>query len=246
MRVIVYGSEGTMGKILKKTITAAGHDVFEIEPMDDKKTLAAVMAGRSADVLIDFSHPSQLSTILDYGVKTSTPLVLATTGYSAADQAAIRKTAHQIPIFQSANMAYGVNIVKKMLEEFTRLLETDYDIEITEAHHRNKIDAPSGTANLLAESIKAASEKDYALITDRSRTNEKRSRKEIGIHTIRGGGIAGEHTVLFAGEEDLIEIRHTALSKALFAKGALKAAAYIIRQSPGLKTMDDLIKERRG
>ncbi len=200
----------------------------------------------NVDVVVDFSSPGSLDSIIDFGIKTNTPLVLATTGYKNRELQMIEKASKDIPIFKTANMSYGINIIAKILKEVTSLMEEDYDIEIIEKHHNRKTDSPSGTANMLKDVISKELKEKYEYIYGRVGNDTKRKKKEIGIHAVRGGSISGEHQVLFAGEDEVLEIKHTAQSKRLFAKGALKASSYIIMKEKGLYNMDDLINDIGG
>lgn len=247
MKVIVYGAEGTMGKLLADQLTALTIETILVDPMTKTESIYASLNNDfNADVLIDFSHFSQTETLVNYALKTKLPLVIATTGHHEHDEKRFQEAAKTIPIFKSANMAFGIHLLHKILKEYTSLLEDAYDIEIIEKHHKHKIDAPSGTAYLLAKSIQAGSHHEKTILTNRSGLKESRNSHEIGISSVRGGTIVGEHTVSFIGESDIIELSHSAQSKKLFTEGALKAAYYIIKQKPGLYTMDDLVEERRG
>ncbi|HCD59437.1 MULTISPECIES: 4-hydroxy-tetrahydrodipicolinate reductase [Exiguobacterium] len=191
----------------------------------------------TVDAIIDFSHPSLLPDLLAYGLATKTPLVIATTGFSEAELASIKDAAKEIPIFQSYNMSYGIAMVQQLLKTLVPLAGA-YDIELLEKHHNQKVDAPSGTAELLLQTIQTA--RDVTPVYDRSQTRQKRETNEIGMHAMRGGTIFGEHEVLFAGVDELIEIKHTALSKKVFASGAIKAAEALIQKTAGLYTLETL------
>ncbi|WP_114570618.1 4-hydroxy-tetrahydrodipicolinate reductase [Exiguobacterium flavidum] len=191
----------------------------------------------TVDAVIDFSHPSQLTNLLAYGIENGTPLVIATTGYSEAELGRIKKAAEQIPIFQSYNMSYGIALMQQLLKLIVPLA-TNYDIEMIEKHHNKKVDAPSGTAELLLRTIQEL--RTVHPVYERESTREKRGTDEIGMHSVRGGTIFGEHEVLFAGTDELIELKHTALSKKVFAAGAIKAAAALIQKPAGLYTLETL------
>lgn len=195
------------------------------------------------DVLIDFSHPSVLDTLIDWAVKNNVPCVIATTGLSGLNQEKLKQAAHTIPVFYSANMSLGVNVIIDIVKRMSKILEDKYDIEIIEKHHNQKIDAPSGTALAIADAINTVLSMKHDYIFDRHSRRRKRSKDEIGIHAVRGGTIVGEHSVIYAGNDEIIEIKHTALSKAIFAEGALKAARYIsqLQNKPGLYNMQDML-----
>lgn len=181
--------------------------------------------------------------VVDYCVSQQLPVVIATTGLSVEIIARIKEAGTEIPIFYSANMSLGVNALIKALQSIAPILEEDFQIEIIEKHHRNKKDAPSGTALLLADSINdvLAHKKDY--IHGRTGNENENAMSEIGIHAVRGGSIPGEHTVIFAGEDELIELKHTALSRTIFANGALKAGLFLVGQPAGFYSMNELLSE---
>jgi 4-hydroxy-tetrahydrodipicolinate reductase len=195
------------------------------------------------DVIIDFSSPQNLSAILEYALEHKLPLVLATTGLSEAQQKRLTEAAGQIAVFQSANMSLGANLLMSLAKTAAQALETGYDIEIVEKHHNQKIDAPSGTALAVAQAVNSvlSAPRDYRY--ERESRREKRPVGEIGIHAIRGGSIVGDHTVIFAGPDEIVEITHKAASRDIFAAGALRAASFILRQSPGLYNFQSLIEK---
>lgn len=192
------------------------------------------------DVIIDFSTPKASITLLPYCLKNSIPIVIATTGFSKEQQNEINTASLQIPIFQSSNMSYQVALMAKLLSELSTKLETP-EIEIVETHHSKKLDAPSGTALLLANSINKSNANCYDYVFNRHSKSQKRNPKEIGFSSIRGGNIVGEHQVLFFSEHETIKVEHTAYSRTIFAKGAIKAALFLIKQKAGLYTMENLL-----
>ena len=198
-----------------------------------------------ADAAICFYPPSataDIEILLEYCAKRQTPLVLCTTGLPHDVIAEVKAAAENIAVFQSANMSLGINLLVNMLDRAAKLLyDTDFDIEIIEKHHNKKLDAPSGTAYMLADAVNQALDGKMAYNHDRSQSREERSRNEIGIHAIRGGSIVGEHNVIFAGQDESIEFTHIAQSRDVFAVGALKAARFIKGKPPGLYDMQDLI-----
>lgn len=194
------------------------------------------------DVIVDFSHPSVLPSLLRYIETKGTPAVLATTGYSEEQTAQIKAAAQSAPIFFSFNMSLGINLLIELAKKATCILSDSFDIEIIEAHHNQKLDAPSGTAVMIANGIEDALNEEYELVYDRHERRQKRPKKEIGMHAIRGGSIVGEHTVLFAGHDEVVKISHSAQSKEVFAVGAIRAALYMVGRPAGLYAMSDLMK----
>lgn len=194
-----------------------------------------------ADVIIDFSSPAALPGLLEYAVKNKIPAVIATTGLSEAHIELIHKAAEEIPVFFSANMSLGVNLVCELAKVAAKVLGDSYDIEIIEAHHNQKVDAPSGTALMIADSIsdELSTRPNYEY--NRQAKREKRPKNEIGIHSVRGGTIIGEHEVIFAGYNEVIKISHSAASKELFAAGAVNASKFIKDKNPGLYSMSDIV-----
>lgn len=192
------------------------------------------------NVIIDFSIPVATMNILEFAKQKHIPIVIATTGLNDEQKEKIKDYSNSLPIFQSANMSLGINLMIKLLEQTAKALN-DYDIEIIEKHHNNKIDSPSGTALLLADSIKSSLDKDVYYEYDRQSKRQKRNTNEIGIHSIRGGNIVGNHSVLFIGENESLEITHDVTSRTVFAEGAVKAAKYITYKENGLYSMKDLV-----
>ena len=195
-----------------------------------------------ADVVIDFSTPKVLDEILSFAVEKQIPTVLCTTGYSAEQIEQINQTANKVALLRSANMSLGINTMIKVMETVAKTLaDAGFDIEIVEKHHNQKLDAPSGTALALADVINRELDNDYAYKYDRSTLREKRPKKEIGISAVRGGTIVGEHEVIFAGTDEVIEFKHTAYSKAIFGKGAVQAAKFLKGKNAGLYSMKNVI-----
>jgi 4-hydroxy-tetrahydrodipicolinate reductase len=198
----------------------------------------------SADCIIDFSHPNALTGLLSYCKKSGCGIVLATTGYSEAQLAEIQAASKEIRIFKSANMSLGINVLLALVRQAAKVLGSTSDIEIVEKHHNRKLDAPSGTALMIADAAASALpyEPDYTF--ERHSVRQKRGQTEIGISSVRGGTIVGEHEILFAGTDEVLEIKHTAYSRDIFATGAVKAAAYIgALSAPGLYNMENLVSE---
>lgn len=194
-----------------------------------------------ADVIIDFSSPAVLDSLLDYAVRKNIPTVLATTGYSNEQIEKIHNAAKNIPIFFSFNMSLGVNLICSLAKKAAKILGNSFDIEIVEKHHNQKIDAPSGTAIMLANAVNEVFDDKLNYEYDRHSKRAKRPKNEIGIHSIRGGTIVGEHDVIFAGHDEVITISHSAASKEVFAAGAVKAAKFIANQSSGLYDMNSIV-----
>jgi 4-hydroxy-tetrahydrodipicolinate reductase len=198
------------------------------------------------DVIVDFSNAQNTDAVLAYAVQRRLPILLATTGLSEAQQQNLLNASQQIPVFQSANMSLGANLLMDLAKNAARLLESGYDIEIVEKHHNQKVDAPSGTALSIAQAVNSVLNPPRDYCFDRESRREKRPVNEIGLHAIRGGTIVGEHTVIFAGADEVIEITHKAASRDIFATGALRAAAFIARQKPGLYNFQALIQASQG
>jgi 4-hydroxy-tetrahydrodipicolinate reductase len=247
-RIILIGCNGAMGKTV--TQQAEENESLDIVAGVDKNsgtteypvydTLEKII--EEADVIIDFSSREMLKSLLDYAKARSLPAVLCATGYTEQDKLAVIEASETIPIFRSENMSYGMNVVVALLKKAAELLEEGFDIEVIEKHHNQKKDAPSGTANMIVRAINGTLTRQCDVVHGRSGYDAKRQNHEIGVHAIRGGTIPGEHTVIFAGQDEIIEIKHTALSKKIFATGALRAAAYIVGKGPGMTSMDEMLK----
>ncbi|MDD4496442.1 MAG: 4-hydroxy-tetrahydrodipicolinate reductase, partial [Eubacteriales bacterium] len=192
-------------------------------------------------VIIDFSNPEALGELLEYAVDHNIPVVIATTGLSIQHRSMLQEVSNKIPVFFSANMSLGINLLISLVQKAAKVLGEDFDIEIIEKHHNRKIDAPSGTALYIADSINAVMDNKEQYVYDRHSSRKSRSKNEIGIHAVRGGTITGEHSVIFAGNDEIIEINHSARSRDIFASGALKAAAYIHGKKAGMYNMSDLL-----
>lgn len=193
-----------------------------------------------ADVIIDFSHHSALPSLVEYAVKTSTPLVVATTGHTEDELELMSGAAEKVAIFHSGNMSLGINLLIELAKLAEKTLGVSFDIEIVEKHHNKKLDAPSGTALMIANAI-SENKTDAEYVYDRHNERKARAQNEIGIHSVRGGTIVGEHEVIFAGANETITLSHSALSREIFAAGAIKAANYLSAKSAGLYNMSDLI-----
>lgn len=197
----------------------------------------------NADVIVDFSHHTATESLLSYARRTKTPLVIATTGHTEEELAEIHTAATEVAIFRSGNMSIGINLLMELCRTAAETLGVEFDVEIVERHHNRKLDAPSGTALMLADAV-AETREESEYVYDRHSVRRQRSQKEIGIHSVRGGSIVGEHEVLFAGENEMISLTHTATSREVFATGALRAAEYMKGKSAGLYNMSDLIARK--
>lgn len=248
--IILRGCNGKMGQVITDMIDAdenaviiAGIDVTQGHNNKYPVYQSFSQCNVKADVIIDFSAPVNLEEMLAYAISRNIGIVLCTTGLTKEQLILIDDASHQIPIFRSANMSMGINLITKLLQEAAGILtEAGFDIEIVERHHNKKVDAPSGTALLLADAMNEVLNNEYQYKYDRSEERVARSRKEIGISAVRGGTIVGEHEVIFAGTDEVIEIKHTAYSKAIFAKGAVQAAKYLVGKPAGKYRMSDLME----
>ena len=245
LRIIINGYSGSMGKVLTKCanedseleiVCGASKDDLDV-PFKTYQKMSEVE--ESADVIIDFSHHSTIDDTLSYAIKTKTPIVIATTGFNDEELTKIKKASNIIPIFHSSNMSLGVNVLVKLVKEAAKSLN-GFDIEIIEKHHNKKLDAPSGTAVMIANGVKEVLP-DSEYIYGRHGRSDKRSSNEIGIHAIRGGTIVGEHTTIFAGHDEVVEIKHSAQSKDIFAKGAIAAAKFLVKQEAGYYNMNNML-----
>lgn len=196
-----------------------------------------------ADVIIDFSHPSALTGLLAFAKTRKLPVIISTTGLSSEQKDELTEASKEIPVFFSANMSLGINLLISLAKKAAALLEDNFDIEIVERHHNQKIDAPSGTALAIADAINDTLTYEAEYVYDRHSVRKKRKKTEIGMHAVRGGTIVGDHTVIFAGTDEVIELKHSAASKEVFAVGSVKAAKFIVGKPSGMYNMDDLISE---
>lgn len=249
MRIIICGCNGRMGKMVYKA--ASGHGDIEVvggidlccEPQDGFPVFSsAEEITVKCDVIIDFSNPRALSPLLRYGQAHMIPLVLCTTGLSESQVKQIHECSKKIPIFFSRNMSIGINLLISLAKRAASVLGDDYDIEIVEKHHNKKIDAPSGTAFMIADEICKCKEIPFQYVYDRHCQRKPRDKNEIGIHSVRGGNIIGDHDVIFAGSNEVITLSHHAQSRDVFAEGAIKAAYFIKDKPAGLYDMNNLAK----
>lgn len=248
-KIIISGCCGHMGRVVADICAndpdvevSAGIDLLP-QPMDGFPVFPSPAAcAVRGNVLIDFSHPAALEGLLEFCTARKLPAVLATTGYSEEQLSQISEAAKSIPIFRSANMSLGINVLLDLVRRAAALLGEDFDVEIEERHHRRKLDAPSGTALMLADAAAGALPYEPEYVYDRHSVRRPRDGREIGISSLRGGTIVGDHTVVFAGRDEVIELSHHAASREVFAVGAVKAAKFLAGvDAPGLYAMSDLI-----
>lgn len=248
-KVIIYGCNGKMGQVItgicqedSELEIVAGVDVYD--GIQNPYPVFANIADcdLAADVIIDFSNAQAVDALLDYCMNKQVPVVLCTTGLSDAQLEKVQQAAKKTAVLKSANMSLGINTLMDLLKKAVKVLApAGFDIEIVEKHHNQKLDAPSGTALALADSMNEVMEESYAYQYDRTKERKKREKSEIGISSVRGGNIVGEHEVIFAGTDEVITFKHTAHSKAVFAKGAVEAAKYLAGKEAGMYDMADVI-----
>ncbi len=245
--IILNGCNGKMGKAISNCVAArqdckivAGVDL-NTDTAYEYEVFSNINDVKNGDVIIDFSHPAALSSLLEYAVSTKTPIVVATTGLTDADIENIKSAARVVPVFFTFNMSLGVNLLVELSKTASKFLGDGFDIEIVEKHHNQKIDAPSGTAIMLANAINEENDNKFTYEYDRHSKREKRTANEIGIHAVRGGTIVGQHDVIFAGRDEVITLSHSAFSKDVFAVGSIKAALFLKGKPAGLYSMKDLI-----
>ena len=249
VRIIMNGCNGKMGRVITEIVSkddaceiVAGVDLFDGIQNDYPVFKSIKDCNVEADVVIDFSSAKAVDDLLVWCNEKKRPLVLCTTGLSEEQLLSVKENSKEYAILRSANMSLGINMLLKELKNVTSILApAGFDIEIVEKHHNQKVDAPSGTALALADSINDELNKEYEYVFDRSQKREKRSQKEIGISAVRGGSIVGEHEVIFAGRDEVITITHTAYSKAIFANGAVAAAKFLAGKPAGMYDMSQVI-----
>ena len=250
VKMIMHGCNGKMGQVITKIVKedtnaeiVAGIDKYMGIPNEYPVFESIEKCDVEADVVIDFSNAAAVDGLLDYCVEKQVPVVLCTTGLSEEQLGKVQEASKKVAVLKSANMSLGVNMLLKLLQDATKILApAGFDIEIVEKHHNQKVDAPSGTALALADSINVVLNDEYTYTYDRSQVRQKRDKKEIGISAVRGGTIVGEHEVIYAGEDEVIEFKHTAHSKAVFAKGAVEAGKFLKGKGAGLYDMKDVIQ----
>ena len=249
-KIVICGANGKMGHTVASCIDGrddctviGGVDSYTAKYADFPIVATPAELPEVPDVIIDFSNPSTLDELLEYALVNNVALVLATTGYDDAQIQKIQSASQQIPVFFTFNMSLGINLLVELAKKAATVLAAGFDMEIVEKHHRLKVDAPSGTALALADSLNEAMDNKYHYVYDRSQKREKRDDKEIGISAVRGGTIVGEHEVIFAGQDEVITLSHSAASKTVFAVGAVNAAVYLCGKPAGMYDMKQLVQE---
>ena len=251
VRIIMSGCNGYMGRVVTEIVAAdedakivAGFDLQDKQDKDYPVFTNPADCDVEADVLIDFSSPKALDGLLAFCRRKNVAAIFCTTGYDDAQIAQIKAAAADLAVMKSANMSLGINMLLKLIQDAAKLLApAGFDMEIVEKHHKLKVDAPSGTALALADSLNEALDQKYEYKYDRSQERKRRDQYEIGISAVRGGNIVGEHEVIFAGLDEVIEFKHTAYSKSVFAKGAVQAAKFMCGKAAGFYDMSDVIAD---
>ena len=249
VKIIMHGCNGHMGQVISGIVEKDpdAEIVAGIDIADQGKNSYPVFTDIDAcqveaDAIIDFSSAKATDKLLEYSAARQIPVVLCSTGLSEEQLAKVEETSKKVAVLKSANMSLGINTLLKLVQDAAKVLATaGFDMEIVEKHHRLKVDAPSGTALALADSINEAMDNKYHYVYDRSQKREKRDDKEIGISAVRGGTIVGEHEIIFAGQDEVIEFKHTAYSKAIFGKGAVEAAKFLAGKPAERYDMSDVI-----
>lgn len=249
VRIIMHGCNGKMGQVITGLVAddpnaqiVAGIDIADNRDNGYPVFTDIKKCDVAADVIVDFAAAAAVDALLDYSVEKQIPVVLCTTSLSDEQLARVKESSKKVAILKSANMSLGINTLMKLLKDAANVFApAGYDIEIVEKHHNQKVDAPSGTAIALADSINEARGGEYEYVYDRSQVRKKRDKKELGISAVRGGTIVGEHEVIFAGIDEVIEFKHTAYSKSVFAKGAVEAAKFLAGKPAGMYDMADVI-----
>lgn len=247
--IIMVGCNGHMGQVIsdlvradEDAVIAAGIDIVDNRDNGYPVFTSIMDCDVPADVIIDFSSVQKFEERLEYAKLHKLPIVLCTTGLSKEQIALAEETSKSVAVLRSANMSLGINTLMKLVAEAAKVLAAEgFDVEIVEKHHNQKLDAPSGTAIALADSVNAAMDNQYEYIYNRSDRRQKRDKKELGISAVRGGSIVGEHDVIFAGPDEVVTFSHTAYSKAIFGKGAIAAAKFLKGKEPSLYDMSDVI-----
>jgi len=262
VKIILSGCSGYMGRVVTALVDA-DPEVSIIAGIDlnvNKQSSYPVFVNSDdiagdpdtsgfldqADCIIDFSAPSALDGLFDLALSKQIPVILCATGYSPEQLAEINKVSKRISVFRSGNMSLGINLLAELIKRACTVLGEDFDVEIIERHHRRKVDAPSGTALMLADAAAAALPYDPEYIYERESRREPRGKRDIGISSVRGGTVVGVHDVIFSGTDEVLELRHTAASRDIFAAGALKAAKFMINKPPGLYDMNDVLAQQHG
>ncbi len=250
IKIIMHGCNGKMGHVIcdlvkndPDTEMAAGIDITSVNAPFPTFT-SVDECDIASDVIVDFSTAAAVPALIEYAVAKKTPIVICTTGLSQDCLKKLDEASEIIPVFRSANMSLGINLIASLLKKYSDVLYREgFDVEIVERHHNQKIDAPSGTALMLADSVNAGVSTDLEYVYDRSGVREKRDRRQLGLSAVRGGTIVGDHEVIFAGKDEVIEFKHSAYSKEVFAVGAVKAAKFIVGKPAGKYDMQDVMEE---
>jgi len=249
-RILLSGCNGKMGQVITRLVdeNPSIEIVAGVDPFGGIKNTYPVYPSpnnisEKVDVIIDFSNPNSFDSLLDFAMLNKLPIVISTTGHSLEQKARAELLSQSIPVFMSGNMSIGINLVMSLIAQTARTLEGLFDVEIIEKHHNRKVDAPSGTALMLANSVNEVLETKCDYVFERESKREKRTKTEIGIHAVRGGTIVGEHSVIFAGTDEIIEIKHSAMSREIFAVGAIKAAEFMKGKPAGFYSMKNVINE---
>jgi len=248
IKIILSGCKGKMGQVIGGIVNdtenaeiVCGFDI-NTEGSEYPVYSSPDEFSGDADAIIDFSHPSAFDKLTKYALRRNIPLIMCTTGLSSAQTDTLKELSHKIPVFFSANMSIGVNLMIELVQNAAKILYGNFDIEIIEKHHNQKIDAPSGTALAIADAINESIPFEAEYVYDRHAQRKKRGKSEIGIHAVRGGTIVGDHSVIFAGKDEVIEINHHASSKEVFAAGAVRAAMFMKGKPAGLYNMKNLVQ----
>ncbi len=249
VNIIMHGCNGRMGQMITGIVAedpeiqiVAGVDVYTEEKNGYPVFASIAECTVAADAVVDFGATAAVDGLLDWCVQKQVPVVVCTTGLSEQQLANLNEASKKVAVLRSANMSLGINMLMKLLKTAANVLApAGFDIEIVEKHHKMKLDAPSGTAIALADSINEARNNEYTYVYDRSQVRQKRGENELGISAVRGGSIVGDHDVIFAGQDEVITFSHTAYSRAIFGKGAVQAAKFLKGQPAGLYTMSDVI-----
>ncbi len=250
--IILTGCGGRMGEAVSKLVETST-ELKIVAGVDINASSVAAASSfpvytsifefpERADVIVDFSHHSAITSLLDYAVKSATPIVVCTTGHTDDELALMKKASESVAVFHSGNMSIGINLLMALCKKASEILGDSFDVEIIEKHHNKKLDAPSGTALMLADTIKDTREQTE-FVYERHSVRREREKSEIGIHSVRGGTIVGEHEVIFAGNNELISITHTAMSREIFASGAVRAAKFLADKCEGMYDMSDVINQ---
>lgn len=251
INILLSGCNGKMGQVITRLANeregvciGAGYDLNTSLQNSYPVFSDLKKCNIDVDVIIDFSHPAALENLLQFAISRKIPAVISTTGLSNTQVKTLNDVSKHIPVFFSANMSLGVNLLIDLVKKATKVLHENFDIEIVEKHHNQKIDAPSGTALAIADAINSTLEEQQEYVYDRHSKRKKRSKNEIGIHAVRGGTIVGDHSIIFAGNDEIIELNHIAMSKEIFAVGSLNAAVFLHNKKPGMYSMNDLIQSK--